>query len=94
LAERSPSENNIRSSQRPSRRLSKLRRSFSASSSQPAAYETIQHNKSVSVSPHKGLKDTPEWKRYVKMHSISLAVLCTLFLIQESTTEGQNFQID
>ena len=41
----------------------RLSRSVSASSTQTAPYDAIQHNKSVSVSPHKGPKDTPEWKR-------------------------------
>ncbi|KAG0651220.1 Septation initiation network scaffold cdc11 [Hyphodiscus hymeniophilus] len=63
LAERSPSDNNIRLSQPAVRRPSKLRRSFSASSAQSAPYDTIQHNKSVTVSPEKGSKETPEWKR-------------------------------
>ncbi|KAK8904129.1 hypothetical protein ACHAPF_005388 [Botrytis cinerea] len=75
LSERSQNENNIPLSQRthqPSKlrseipqspRSGKLSRPLSASSTHTADYNTIQHNKSLSASPKKSSKDTPEWKR-------------------------------
>lgn len=75
LSERSRNENNIPLSQRnhqPSKLRSeiplsprgrKLSRPSSASSTHTTEYNTIQHNKSLSASPKKSTKDTPEWKR-------------------------------
>jgi Leucine-rich repeat (LRR) protein len=76
LAERSPSVNNIPPSQRGVPKLSKLReeishnapgrglsRTQSTSNTHSAKYNTIQHNQSVSHSPKKGPKETPEWKK-------------------------------
>ncbi|KAJ8063052.1 hypothetical protein OCU04_008295 [Sclerotinia nivalis] len=75
LSERSQNENNIPLSQRthqPSKLRSeiplspggrKLSRPLSASSTHTTEYNTVQHNKSLSASPKKSSKDTPEWKR-------------------------------
>ena len=76
LSERSLNENNIPLSQRAIRRPSKLRgeisnstrgrllsRTASASTTRSTQYHTIQHNKSVSLSPKKAIHETPEWKR-------------------------------
>ncbi|KAF7923333.1 hypothetical protein BELL_0185g00060 [Botrytis elliptica] len=75
LSERSQSENNIPLSQRnqqPSKlrseipqspRSGKVSRPLSACSTHTTEYNTIQHNKSLSASPKKSSKDTPEWKR-------------------------------
>ena len=73
--ERSPNENNI-PSQRGLRRNSKLHdeitnnyrgrrlsRTASASTAQSVQYHTIEHYKSVSLSPKKINQETPEWKR-------------------------------
>ncbi|CAD6446198.1 89d2fad3-61dd-4d5a-b52f-7161db358800-CDS [Sclerotinia trifoliorum] len=75
LSERSQNEINIPLSQR-THQPSKLRseiplspvgrkasRPLSASSTHTTEYNTVQHNKSVSASPKKSSKDTPEWKR-------------------------------
>ncbi|ESZ95658.1 hypothetical protein SBOR_3959 [Sclerotinia borealis F-4128] len=76
LSERSQNETNIPLSQR-THQPSKLRsevpqsprgRKFprplsAASSTHTTEYNTIQHNKSLSASPKKSSKDTPEWKR-------------------------------
>lgn len=71
LSERSINEHNIPLSQR---RPSKLReitngtrgrrisRTLSASTTQSVQYHTIEH-KSVSLSPRRGVHETPEWKR-------------------------------
>ncbi|KAH6713784.1 hypothetical protein BKA61DRAFT_606516 [Leptodontidium sp. MPI-SDFR-AT-0119] len=71
LSERSTNEHNIPLSQR---RPSKLReitngtrgrrvsRTLSASTTQSVQYHTIEH-KSVSLSPKRGIHETPEWKR-------------------------------
>ncbi|KAF7950352.1 hypothetical protein EAE96_007639 [Botrytis aclada] len=75
LSERSQNENNIPISQRnhqPSKlrselpqspRSGNLSRPLSACSTHTTEYNTIQHNKSLSASPKKSSKDTPEWKR-------------------------------
>ncbi|KAA8565654.1 hypothetical protein EYC84_009505 [Monilinia fructicola] len=75
LSERSQNEKNIPLSQRthqPSKLRSeiplsprgrKVSRPLSASSTHTTEYNTIQHNKSLSASPTKTSKDTPEWKR-------------------------------
>ncbi|QSZ36285.1 hypothetical protein DSL72_007411 [Monilinia vaccinii-corymbosi] len=75
LSERSQNENNIPLSQR-THQPSKLRseiplsprgrrisRPLSASSTHTTEYNTIQRNRSLSASPTKSSKDTPEWKR-------------------------------
>ncbi|EDN99613.1 hypothetical protein SS1G_02471 [Sclerotinia sclerotiorum 1980 UF-70] len=75
LSERSQNEINIPLSQRthqPSKLRSeiplspvgrKVSRPLSASSTHTTEYNTVQHNKSLSASPKKSSKDTPEWKR-------------------------------
>ncbi|KAB8293995.1 hypothetical protein EYC80_009459 [Monilinia laxa] len=75
LSERSQNEKNIPLSQRthqPSKLRSeiplsprgrKISRPLSASSTHTTEYNTVQHNKSLSASPTKSSKDTPEWKR-------------------------------
>ncbi|CAL3962548.1 hypothetical protein PZA11_000324 [Diplocarpon coronariae] len=72
LSERSTNEANIPLSQRAQRRHSKLRetatrgrrtsRTLSASSTQSVQHHTVKH-KSVSLSPNRGIHETPEWKR-------------------------------
>ncbi|PBP25649.1 WD repeat domain-containing protein [Diplocarpon rosae] len=72
LSERSTNDVNIPLSQRAQHRHSKLRetatrgrrisRTLSVSGTQSVQYHTIEQ-KSVSLSPHRGTHETPEWKR-------------------------------
>ncbi|KAK0103451.1 leucine rich repeat [Cadophora gregata] len=71
LSERSTNEHNIPLSQRgPSKlreitngsRGRRISRTLSASTTQSVQYHTIEH-KSVSLSPKRGIHETPEWKR-------------------------------
>ncbi|KAI0884853.1 uncharacterized protein GGS22DRAFT_147584 [Annulohypoxylon maeteangense] len=74
LSERSTNDINIRGSQRGSSKSSQepkisprgrryFSRSVSASTSASVVHNTIQHNKSQSISPSKGKESIPEWKK-------------------------------
>ncbi|KAI1139803.1 hypothetical protein F5Y05DRAFT_380127 [Hypoxylon sp. FL0543] len=71
LSERSVNGIHVRGSQRSkpsqetktSSRGCYLRRSSSASTTASVVHNTLQHNKSQSVSPSKGSENVPEWKR-------------------------------
>ena len=67
LAERSSSDQNAWSSRPCIHRASKLRRSLSDSSLHSVTLDTGHHSNSVNVSPRKGPKETPEWKRLVRV---------------------------
>ncbi|CZS92825.1 related to CYR1 Adenylate cyclase [Rhynchosporium agropyri] len=87
LSERSTNEHNIPLSQR---RPSKLReitngirgrcvsRALSASTTQSVQYHTIEH-KSVSLSPKRGVVETPEWKRRLLHGDVAYGEQCDLF---------------
>lgn len=90
LVERSPSDNNIPLSHRAPQRISKLSgeipnttrgrlsRTLSAST-QSTQCHTIQHHKSISLSPKKTCQDTPEWKRRLLHGDVAYGDQCDLF---------------
>ncbi|KAI9054563.1 hypothetical protein LZ554_001718 [Drepanopeziza brunnea f. sp. 'monogermtubi'] len=90
LNERSTNETNIPLSQRVQGRQSKLReitngtrgrrlsRTFSASTTQSVQYHTVEH-KSASLSPKKGIHETPEWKRRLLHGDVAYGEQCDLF---------------